>query len=360
MKKKILLMLLVSFSVALTYAQKKAKKITAYAITAPQKGESGWAEVRLVDIVTGEELKTIYQSKQQIEILNARTGKPVVKKEIKFNTIPAKKVVNLDFELEKKEPVSNTQVYTVNQDKNLQPLKIDANVNVESVKRDGSKNLIITKENTNNLNVQTDKPFATNSAACAYDKKHDRLYYTPMGINQLRYIDLNSKNPRIYYFEDEPFGALSGPRDIPNQITRMVIASDGDGYALTNNGNHLIRFTTNKKAAITDLGALTDDAKNASFSIHSPGGYGGDMIADASANLYLIAANRAVFKIDLQSKVATYKGSIKGLPKSYTTNGAIVEEETTIIVSSANSTSGYYKFDINTLQAEKISNSESV
>jgi hypothetical protein len=62
----------------------------------------------------------------------------------------------------------------------------------------------------------------------------------------------------------------------------MVIASDGNGYALTNDGNHLIRFTTGKDPVITDLGALTDDASNANNSVHSRKGFGGDMIADAS------------------------------------------------------------------------------
>ena len=77
----------------------------------------------------------------------------------------------------------------------------------------------------------------------------------------------------------------------------MVIASDGNGYALTNDANHLIRFTTGKNPVITDLGALSDDASNANFSVHSRKGYGGDMIADASGNLYLLTANRNVFKI---------------------------------------------------------------
>jgi hypothetical protein len=81
----------------------------------------------------------------------------------------------------------------------------------------------------------------------AYDKKHERLYYTPMGINQLRYIDLKAKTPTVYYFEDEAFGTVSSFGDAPNQITRMVIASDGNGYALTNDANHLIKFTTGKK-----------------------------------------------------------------------------------------------------------------
>ena len=32
--------------------------------------------------------------------------------------------------------------------------------------------------------------FGTGVAAAAYDKRHERLYYTPMFFDQLRYIDL--------------------------------------------------------------------------------------------------------------------------------------------------------------------------
>jgi hypothetical protein len=211
----------------------------------------------------------------------------------------------------------------------------------------------IAKKEATNAKAATDKPFATFSAACAYDKKHERLYYVPMGINQLRYIDLKAKSPKIYYFEEETFGAMTNRRDIPNQITRMVIASDGNGYALTNNGNHLIQFTTGKKPVITDLGSLTDDASNA-VSIHDGSGYGGDMIADAAKNLYLINANRGVYKISLENKTATYLGFIRGLPRGFSTNGAVAEGGSSVIVSSSSSTQGYYKFDLNTLKAEKL------
>ncbi len=51
---------------------------------------------------------------------------------------------------------------------------------------------------------------------------------------------------------------------------------------------------------------------------------------------------------------ATYKGGIKGLPEDYQTNGAAVEEGTKIIVASGRSTAAYYRFDLETLQAEKI------
>lgn len=325
--KRILLLLVMSSIITVAFSQKRKKTdqpLTGYAITAVEQGGRSWKEVRLVNITTGEEVRSIYTSKQEVEAYNARTGNPVVKKDATATKVAEKKVVNLDRELA-----------TANGDK----------VRVRTVIVSGPVN-------------QYDKPFATNSAAMAYDKKHERLYYTPMGINQLRYIDLKSN--KIYYFENEPFGAVTHAGDGANQICRMVIASDGNGYALTNDGNHLIRFTTNKNTVITDLGALTDDAANATNSIHSRKNYGGDMIADASGNIYVLTANRNVFKVAINSKVATHMGAIKGLPDGFSTNGAMVEEGSKVIVASSESSIGYYRFDLSTLQAEKVSTSTSV
>ena len=319
MKRKILLLLAGSVSLCTLQAQKN--KTTAYAITGVEKGQNNWTEVRLIDISTGEEVKSVYRSTNDIEILNARSGKPVVKRDLALQDASSKLVRE----------------------------------NAESITKTNNNAVVIVRK-IREAPVQSDKPFATNSAACAYDKKHDRLYYTPMGINQLRYIDLKSSSPRIYYFEDEPFGALSGSGDIPNQITRMVIASDGNGYALTNNGHHLIQFTTGKKPVITDLGSVSDMSTGGTVSVHSQSGYGGDMIADAHNNLYLITANRNVFKISIDSRTAEYLGAIKGMPKGFTTNGAVAEGGSKVIVSSSNSTQGYYRFDLTTLDAEIISN----
>ncbi len=356
MKQKIVLLFVMTLFIGALRAQ-KAQKITGYAITPAEKGQRGWKEVRLMDITTGEELKTIYRSTDEIEALNARTGKPVIKKEISIGPSHARRAINLDQELNKTEPVRLMQAYTHDGNNHLQPMKVDANGKViEIPQKDGNNRVIGLRVYSNeSQKVQSDKPFATSSAAMAYDKKHERLYYTPMSISQLRYIDLKSKTPKIYFFEDEPFGTVGGPWDTPNQITRMVIASDGNGYGLTNDGNHLIRFTTGKKPVITDLGPITDDRANGKFSIHSPGGFGGDMIADASGNLYLVTANRNVFKIGIESKVAIYKGTITGLPKGFTTNGTMVEEGTKIIIASSESTAGYFRFDLNTMQAEKVS-----
>ena len=208
---------------------------------------------------------------------------------------------------------------------------------------------------TANANDNKNLPFSTFSAACAYDKKHNRLYYTPMGINQLRYIDLNGKDPRIFYFDGEAFGTVTSLQDEANHVTRMTIGSDGNGYALSNDANHLLQFTTNKKPVITDLGNLVDGQKNGTVSVHNKcSSWGGDLIADAFGNLYLISARQAVFAINLKNRVADFKGFITGLPANYTTNGAVVDADGNVVVSSANSVNGYYTVDLNTLKANLI------
>ena len=365
MKRKILLLSAMMAFTTTLLAQKNQRN-TAYAITGVDKGHSSWTEVRQVDLSTGEVVKTIYESSQEVEILNARTGKPVGKQEAKYLTSSGNAGTGNALGTGNVIIVDNLKVKTnVNTNVNT---KINSNINTH-VNQDPHQVIIIRKtkdgqEETVRVaykknTISADKPFATTSAALAYDKKHERLYYTPMGINQLRYIDLKSKTPRIYYFEDEAFGALTSRHDVANQITRMVIASDGDGYALTNNAEHLFRFTTGKNPTITDLGSINDAPGNA-VSVHNRSLYGGDMIADTKENLYLISANRHVFKIDLDTRTATYVGAISGLPRGFTTNAAIVESGSNIIVASSNSTVGYYKFDLNSLAAEKISASESV
>jgi len=321
--KRMLLFAVASCCITAVPAQ-DSKKITAYAITGVYKGSSNWTEVRLVDISTGTELQSIYNSSQTVEALNARSGRPITKKE----------------SAAAQESKSERVIEVMHKDADGKVTKVDRRV-------------IIVNEP-----IQYDKPFATNSAALAFDRKHDRLYYTPMGINELRYIDLKSGN--IYYFQDESFGPLKNRHDVPKHITRMVIASDGNGYALTNDAKHLIQFTTGKKPKITDLGSLTDDPSNGVFSVHNRDCYGGDMIADVDKNLYLITASRNVFKISLETRVATFMGTIRGLPKGFTTNGAAVEEGSKVIVTSSVLTQGYYRFDLNTMQAEKISGETSV
>jgi len=196
--------------------------------------------------------------------------------------------------------------------------------------------------------------FATGVAAIAFDRKHNRLYYTPMFIDQLRYVDLKSMS--VFYLSGNDFtGMKQKAADQSNIITRMVIADDGDGYALTNDGNHLVRFSTGKNAGVTDLGALVDAAENNSVSIHnSCSSYGGDMIADDDGNLYVFSARNHVFKVNIESKVATHLGTVSGVPANYTINGAAVDDNNQIWITSAVDLTALYTLDYKTLVATAV------
>lgn len=193
--------------------------------------------------------------------------------------------------------------------------------------------------------------FATGVAAMAYDRKNNRIYYTPMFIDQLRYLDL--KTMKVFFATDQPFtGKAQKSPDQGNIVTRMVIASDGNGYAMTNDGRQLIRFTTGKKLQVTDLGTVVDDQSNKDASIHSScSSYGGDMIADDNGNIFVFSARNHVFKINTENKVATHLGIISGLPNGFTVNGAAVNDNNQIIVSSASNVSSYFTVDHKTWTA---------
>ena len=193
--------------------------------------------------------------------------------------------------------------------------------------------------------------FATGVAAMAYDKKNNRLYYTPMFIDQLRYIDL--KTMKVYYVTDQAFtGKPVKSSDQGNIVTRMVIASDGYGYAMTNDATQLIRFTTGKNLSITDLGTIADDQANKGVSIHnSCSSYGGDIIADDAGNLFVFSARNQVFKINLETKVATHLGTISGLPNGFTVYVPSVTNDNKVLVRGAMLASSYFTVDMKSLSA---------
>lgn len=266
------------------------RQTTAYAITSSEKGNFNWTDVKQIDFTTGSVTRSVFDARQ-----------------------------------------TNFTVFSARTGKEIKPLT------------------------TNGATTNATVPVASLSAACAYDQRHNRLYYAPLFMNQLRYIDLDEKEPKIYYFDNEQFSPVTDINNEANHITRMVIGGDGDGYALSNDANHLIRFTTGRKAVITDLGALKDDPANGDKSIHEKvTGWGGDMVADAAGNLYVISAYRQVFKVNIQSKVATWLAEIKGLSATFTTNGAVVDSEGFLIVSSANTAEGYYKVDMSSWAATRI------
>lgn len=291
--------ILLSTSILLTsFSAWSQNSNSTFAITGDGNGDFAWMNIRQVDIGSGKVIREVYQrAKTHFVLRDAVTKKPV------------DQTIN-----------HNGQVYHT-------PLY----------------------------------PTATMVAAAAYDKKHNKLFFTPMKIGELRWLDLNDKSGTTSFYTEKT-NLLNGANlmDEANHITRMDIAADGNGYALTNDGNHLIRFTTGKKTIITDLGSLIDDENNKNgISIHNRcTSWGGDMIADAYGKLYVISANHQVFKIDMDTRKASHLGTITGLPANFTTNGAAVDADENIVVGSANSFEGYYKFNMNDLKAVKIENAD--
>ena len=142
-------------------------------------------------------------------------------------------------------------------------------------------------------------PTATMVAAAAYDEAHNKLFFTPMRINELRWIDLDDKSQTVktYSLSNRKF-TNADVNDVPNQITRMCIGGDGYGYALSNDAMHLIRFSTGRNTTITDLGSVIDAGNTTT--INSPcAGWGGDMVADTKGNLYVVSAQHNVFKVKI-------------------------------------------------------------
>ena len=224
---------------------------------------------------------------------------------------------------------------------------------------DTKKAYTVTASFKGNAYTTTEYPTSSYVAAAAYDKRHNKLFFTPMRKGELRWVDLSdNNNPQFYTLSSKLINPLN-LADEANHITRMDIAADGNGYAVTNDGNHLIRFTTGKKTVITDLGPLNDAETNKGISIHNRcSSWGGDMVADAYGKLYIISATHSVFKVDIDGRTATYMGVISGLPANYTTNGAAVDDDGKVVVSSANSYDGFYKFDIKDLAAVKMDGSD--
>ena len=206
-------------------------------------------------------------------------------------------------------------------------------------------------------------PTETMVAAAAYDKNQNKLFFTPMRVGELRWLDLNAKdNEQKYYTVTSTLLNTNNElNDEANQFSRMVIAADGNGYALTNDASRLVKFTTGKKVTITDLGAVMDDESNKTVSIQNKcTSWGGDMIADAYNKLYIISANHYVFVLDVETRVAKQIGYITGLPAAYSTNGAAVDKDGNVVVASANTFAGYYKFSLKDFAATFVEGSDMV
>lgn len=218
------------------------------------------------------------------------------------------------------------------------------------------KPMVDVSSNTTVARLTNDResyPTSTMVAAAAYDGKHQQFFFIPMRIPELRWADVRQPASPIFFTLRSPLLSNLNLNDPANHITRMVIAADKYGYALTNDGNHLFRFTTGKEPVITDLGNLVDAAENNSVSIHSQcSSWGGDMVAGTDGNLFVISHNKHVFKFDPDDRIVTYMGAIKGLPDGFHVNGSAADQDGRVIISCSFGNQPYYYLDLETLDAK--------
>ncbi len=207
-----------------------------------------------------------------------------------------------------------------------------------------------------------DNPQFPGIAALAYDRQHNRLYFSTMYGGDMRFINLASGQKDSYQSIGNIYNVLmpegrKSPVSSQNQgpvITRMTQGNDGYIYGLSNDGEQFFKVGTHKNAGIEKLGRLIDDGDGSTVSVHaSCTSWGGDLVAGADGNLYLFSMYQHAFKINPTTRMATYLGKVEGLPANFTLNGAAVDAEGQLILSSA-AVSDQYAIvkDISNLKAD--------
>ncbi len=303
MKYKFLHAIIFIFFYQITYSQSG----TAFAITGHGKGDISWTDIRSIDLATGNATSLLFENgKTPFTFINAETRQPVSNMVMKLPS-------------------------TISQ-------KINANFS------------------SSEISVANPSPTMLTSAAIAYDQRHGKLFFASMRTGSLIWLDMNANaGAPAFYTIDKPLVNNNNLNDEAFNITRMTIGADGNGYALTNDANHLISFTTGSKIVITDLGNIVDAESNNGISVHNQcSSWGGDMVADALGKLVLFTAAHQVFEINLDSRVATYKGAVLNLPATFSVNGAAVDKNGSVVVSSANTVEGFYKVNMHDLSAIKL------
>ncbi len=206
---------------------------------------------------------------------------------------------------------------------------------------------------TRTVNGKPIGPTATTVAAAAFEEVKQRLFYIPLQIPELRWVDMRQpSSPQFFTLTSTLLNRLN-MNDAANHITRMVIGADGNGYAATNDGNHLYRFSTGKTPVLVDLGKLVDAVGNGQLSVHNQASsWGGNMVAGTDGLLYLITYRQYVYSIDPASRIATLLGAVKGLPENFNVNGAAVDQEGRVLMTCSFGNQLYYNLDLETLTAQ--------
>ncbi|MBU6157863.1 MAG: T9SS type A sorting domain-containing protein [Bacteroidetes bacterium] len=183
-------------------------------------------------------------------------------------------------------------------------------------------------------------------AAAGYAAASQKLFFIPMFQKELRWTNLEENGVSKFFSITSPVLDQLDFNKVEHQITRMAIGNKGVGYALTNDAMHLIEFTTGNTPSIKDLGQLVDARSNGQNSVHSScASFGGDMVMGDDDNLYLITMRNHIYQFNPANKITHYLGAIKGLPASFTSNGAAALASGELILSCSNGDQNSYVVD---------------
>ncbi|NML20499.1 DUF11 domain-containing protein [Pseudoflavitalea sp. G-6-1-2] len=197
------------------------------------------------------------------------------------------------------------------------------------------------------------------ASAIAYDKKSNRIYFVNNYSNSkqdLCYINLNESVKTAYRYVGY---TMETTLEDGWNINRMAFASDGFGYAITQNGQDIIKFSVNPSTnipTITRMGALINDPSNASSGMDILDESGGDIFGDGSGNLYLIANSSNLYKINPNTKNAIFLGSVNPNPAS-SSNAIAVDASGTVYIGGAYQ--NVYTVNLLTMAASSITSGTS-
>lgn len=174
--------------------------------------------------------------------------------------------------------------------------------------------------------------------------QNGNLFYLPMNGSKVSMVDTSSKTGSLI---DVP-NSLIDNKNQSTYFARMTTGSDGFIYTLNNDGSELLKISAN--GSVQNLGMVNGIAQHVKALGNDTAVYGGDMIADAFGNLYVISAAAHVFKFNPNKLKAEYIGKISGLADGYTVNGVAVMKDGNVLLATT-SAHGLYTMDMNTLEA---------
>ena len=215
-------------------------------------------------------------------------------------------------------------------------------LNLENLQ--ASEILMSKSENTAFQSTKQDKTCNCGNYIAAMTVSKGNIHYIPMVQDNMMTFDVNSKTGTFVRIENSIV-------DVKSQGTfyaRMTTTPDGMMYAINNNGTEMLKIASN--GTIQNLGEVSGLVSQIKSLVDEKLAYGGDMIADAFGNIYIISAAANVFKINPNNLSSTHLGQISGLPEKYTVNGAAVLPDGSVVLGTS-SGAGFYTLDFDSLKA---------